>query len=56
MKIYKYLFLLIFFCYSAQAQQYPNKPIRMIVPVPPGGSADFVARSYASRLGDALGQ
>ncbi len=56
MKIYKYLFLLIFFCHSAQAQQYPNKPIRMIVPVPPGGGADFVARSYASRLGDALGQ
>ena len=28
----------------------------MIVPVPPGGGADFVARSYASRLGDALGQ
>lgn len=56
MKIYKYLFLLIFLCHSAQAQQYPNKPIRMIVPVPPGGGADFVARSYASRLGDALGQ
>jgi tripartite-type tricarboxylate transporter receptor subunit TctC len=38
------------------AQQFPHRPLRMIVPVPPGGGADFVARSYASRLGDALGQ
>lgn len=38
------------------AQPFPNRPLRMIVPVPPGGGADFVARSYASRLGDALGQ
>jgi tripartite-type tricarboxylate transporter receptor subunit TctC len=47
---------LVFFTFPAVAQNYPNKPIRMIVPVPPGGGADFVARSYASRLGEALGQ
>ncbi len=40
----------------AGAQPFPNRPLRLIVPVPPGGGADFVARSYASRLGDALGQ
>jgi tripartite-type tricarboxylate transporter receptor subunit TctC len=40
----------------ATAQSFPVKPIRMLVPVPPGGGADFVARSYASRLGEALGQ
>lgn len=40
----------------AGAQPYPSRPLRMIVPVPPGGGADFVARSYASRLSDALGQ
>jgi len=54
-----YLFLLIFlfsFAGGVAAQVYPTKPIRMIVPVPPGGGADFVARSYASRLSDALGQ
>src|SRR5688572_4037165 len=56
MNIFKYLFLLIFLSPFAIAQNYPNKPIRMIVPVPPGGGADFVARSYASRLGEALGQ
>jgi len=56
MIICKYLFLLIFLSMSVFAQHYPNKPIRLIVPVPPGGGADFVARAYASRLGDALGQ
>ena len=56
MHISKYLFLLIFFPCSLSAQNFPHKPIRMIVPVPPGGGADFVARSYASRLADALGQ
>jgi len=56
MKFHKYLFLLILFSCPIFAQNYPNKPIRMIVPVPPGGGADFVARSYASRLGEALGQ
>ena len=56
MHISKYLFLLIFFSCSLSAQNFPHKPIRMIVPVPPGGGADFVARSYASRLADALGQ
>ena len=52
----RYLFLLIIFPLAVEANSYPAKPIRLIVPVPPGGGADFVARSYASRLGDALGQ
>ena len=51
-----YLFLLIFLSSTGFAQNYPNKPIRFIVPVPAGGGADFVARAYATRLGDALGQ
>ena len=56
MKYRNYLFLLIFLSSSSIAQNYPNKPIRLIVPVPPGGGADFVARAYATRLCDALGQ
>lgn len=40
----------------AQAQPYPNRPIRWIVPFPPGGPADVVARVVAQKLGDRVGQ
>jgi tripartite-type tricarboxylate transporter receptor subunit TctC len=35
---------------------YPNKPIKIIAPVQPGGGVDLVARTIADRLGQALGQ
>ena len=41
---------------TALAQTYPNKPIRMLVGYPPGGSVDASARILAERLGPALGQ
>jgi tripartite-type tricarboxylate transporter receptor subunit TctC len=37
-------------------ERFPSKPIRLIVPVPPGGGADFVARGYAARVSETLGQ
>jgi tripartite-type tricarboxylate transporter receptor subunit TctC len=40
----------------AFAQSYPSKPIRYIVPFPPGGGQDLVVRALAPRMTEALGQ
>jgi len=40
----------------AHGQSYPAKPVRLIVPFPPGGSTDLVARSITPTLGEFLGQ
>src|SRR5262245_51398520 len=38
------------------AQAYPSKPVRVIVPAPPGGTLDLVARAISDELSLALGQ
>jgi tripartite-type tricarboxylate transporter receptor subunit TctC len=43
-------------CLLAHAQTYPSRPIRLIVPFPAAGTADFAARTVAQALSQALGQ
>ena len=41
---------------QAQTQAWPSKPIRLIVPYPPGGSSDIIGRSISQALSEALKQ
>ena len=53
------LLVLAFFCPAALAQpaaQFPTKAIRVLVPFPPGGTTDIVARLVGQRVGDMIGQ
>jgi tripartite-type tricarboxylate transporter receptor subunit TctC len=56
MKVVAAVAVLSSFSALAQAQQYPNRPIVMVVPFAAGGPTDVVGRVIAQRLGDVLGQ
>jgi tripartite-type tricarboxylate transporter receptor subunit TctC len=48
--------LLVVFSAAAAAQPYPSKPLRLIIPFPPGGSNDVVGRAIGQQLAERLGQ
>ncbi len=47
---------LILLATSVAAQDYPARPIRMIIPFPPGGGSDVIARVVATLLSERLGR
>ena len=62
MKAHVRIFLVLVACLTAayggagSAQQYPNRPIRLIVPFAPGGGSDFMGRLIGQKLTEQLGQ
>jgi len=50
------LFVLALGIDGAHAQTYPTRPVRLLVPLPPGGAMDTIARRVAQRLAQNLGQ
>lgn len=41
---------------AAMGQTFPSKPLRLIVPIVPGGSVDLIARQFAKKMGESMGQ
>ena len=59
MKLYRFVSALalgLVFSAGVSAQAYPNKPITVIVPFPPGGSTDTIARAMGTKVSEKLGQ
>lgn len=44
------------FVFTAQAQEFPSRPIRFVVPFPPGSGTDTSARFFAKKLTEMVGQ
>jgi tripartite-type tricarboxylate transporter receptor subunit TctC len=56
MKKIALVFALALFCGAALAQQFPSRPIHILVTIPPGGAPDIVARVVGEKISHALGQ
>jgi tripartite-type tricarboxylate transporter receptor subunit TctC len=56
MKVTALLFLLAIVSPLGQAQSYPTRPVKIVVPATPGGAIDLIARSLADKLTGSLGQ
>src|SRR6185295_6670785 len=52
----RFLIVAFFFAVNANAQTFPNKPVRIVIPFSPGGSADLQARTLGQKLGESWGQ
>jgi tripartite-type tricarboxylate transporter receptor subunit TctC len=50
------LILIALFCGSAQADTWPDKPIKIIIGFPPGGATDIISRDFAAKLAEELKQ
>src|SRR5215208_2927716 len=48
--------VLAMFCAAANAQSYPSKPIRIVIPFPPGNTTDIMSRLIQPKMAERLGQ
>src|SRR5882672_62858 len=55
-RIYHYVLPLAVFVSAACAQDFPDRPLRIVVPWPPSGNVDITARTLAPAFAEALGQ
>src|SRR5215218_6934090 len=50
-----FLFMALAASAAVAADAYPNKPVRWVVPFPPGGGTDLISRTIAAKLSEAWG-